>query len=392
MIDVRLLSARSGCCWVMSVEQRSRCYGATPPVASASQMPPTTPAAAPFLDAAVAAAAGRPAHAGVVHAPGRPQPARVPGRPRRGQHPRRDQASRSSRPRSPCNRCAATAWTPRCCTATSSCPPTPSGSASTSHPAPARWPSNRSARRATWTGSARSTRHAVRGRDGPAAGRRAAADVPLLAFAGAPFTVASYLIEGRPVATYEHTKALMHTDERLWHDADGAPRRARRRLHRRPARRRRRRVPAVRLVGRRSAAPTTTASCCPTRRRCSRAARKPSRARPASTSASAATTCSSRCTQPARRVIGLDWRTPIADARRRLGPDLVVQGNLDPALVLAGADVALAGAAAVLADNDGHPGHIFNLGHGVHPTPIPVCSRPSSITCTETHRTGAATT
>ena len=40
------------------------------------------------------------------------------------------------------------------------------------------------------------------------------------------------------------------------------------------------------------------------------------------------------------RVIGLDWRTPIAAARRRLGADVVVQGNLDPALVLAGADVA----------------------------------------------------
>ena len=43
-------------------------------------------------------------------------------------------------------------------------------------------------------------------------------DVPLLAFAGAPFTVASYLIEGRPSKDYRHTKALIHTDEALWHD------------------------------------------------------------------------------------------------------------------------------------------------------------------------------
>ena len=71
------------------------------------------------------------------------------------------------------------------------------------------------------------------------------------------------------------------------------------------------------------------------------------------------------------RVIGLDWRTRITEARRRLGADTVVQGNLDPALVLAGQEVALAGAAAVLADNDGHPGHIFNLGHGVHPDSDP---------------------
>ena len=71
------------------------------------------------------------------------------------------------------------------------------------------------------------------------------------------------------------------------------------------------------------------------------------------------------------RVLGLDWRTPISQARRRMGDDLVVQGNLDPALALAGKDPALAGADAVLADNDHHPGHIFNLGHGVQPDTDP---------------------
>jgi len=48
-----------------------------------------------------------------------------------------------------------------------------------------------------------------------------------------------------------------------------------------------------------------------------------------------------------------------------------VQGNLDPALVLAGRATALSGADAVLADNDGHAGHIFNLGHGVQPNTDP---------------------
>jgi uroporphyrinogen decarboxylase len=70
-------------------------------------------------------------------------------------------------------------------------------------------------------------------------------------------------------------------------------------------------------------------------------------------------------------VVGLDWRTSIGAARKRLGDGIAIQGNLDPALVLAGADVALAGTDAVLADNAGHPGHIFNLGHGVHPTSDP---------------------
>jgi len=66
-------------------------------------------------------------------------------------------------------------------------------------------------------------------------------------------------------------------------------------------------------------------------------------------------------------VLGLDWRTTIRQARRRMGADLVVQGNLDPVLALAGTEPALHGTDAVLADNDGHPGHIFNLGHGVLP-------------------------
>jgi len=56
---------------------------------------------------------------------------------------------------------------------------------------------------------------------------------------------------------------------------------------------------------------------------------------------------------------------------RRMGTDLVVQGNLDPVLALAGTEAALRGADAVLASNAGHPGHIFNLGHGVMPTTDP---------------------
>ena len=75
-------------------------------------------------------------------------------------------------------------------------------------------------------------------------------------------------------------------------------------------------------------------------------------------------------------VLGLDWRTSISDARRRMGADLVVQGNLDPALVLAGTETATRGVDAVLEDNAGtdgdqHPGHIFNLGHGVQPNTDP---------------------
>ena len=109
-------------------------------------------------------------------------------------------------------------------------------------------------------------------------------DVPLIGFAGAPFTVASYLVEGRPSRTYEHTKALMHTDPELWFALlDRLADLALASLQQ-PGRRRRVGRPAVRLVGRRAVArATTSATCCRASRRCSRAS--PTSACPASTSA-----------------------------------------------------------------------------------------------------------
>ena len=82
------------------------------------------------------------------------------------------------------------------------------------------------------------------------------------------------------------------------------------------------------------------------------------------------------------RVIGLDWRTPIAAARRRLGDDVAVQGNLDPALVLAGADVALAGTRDVLADNAGHPATSSTSATACTRQPTPACWRRSSTSST----------
>ena len=195
--------------------------------------------------------------------------------------------------------------------------------------------------------------------------------VPLLAFAGAPFTVASYLIEGRPSRTYEHTKRLMHTQPDLWHDV------------------------MQRLVQH------ATASIASQLDHGARAfqlfdswAGALSRADYDSFVLPHSTSVFERlaATHPrvsgihfgigcdhllesmhaaGPRVLGLDWRTSITDARRRMGDDLVVQGNLDPAMVLAGTETALAGTDDVLADNGGHPGHIFNLGHGVQPNTEP---------------------
>lgn len=65
--------------------------------------------------------------------------------------------------------------------------------------------------------------------------------------------------------------------------------------------------------------------------------------------------------------VSVDWRVGLAEARRVVGPGRSIQGNLDPACLLAGRDVAVARAAEILAENDGRPGHIFNLGHGILP-------------------------
>ncbi len=70
-------------------------------------------------------------------------------------------------------------------------------------------------------------------------------------------------------------------------------------------------------------------------------------------------------------VVGVDWRVPLSVARRRIGPGKAVQGNLDPAICLAPADVAAEEAVKVLVDAAGAPGHVFNLGHGVLPETDP---------------------
>jgi uroporphyrinogen decarboxylase len=70
-------------------------------------------------------------------------------------------------------------------------------------------------------------------------------------------------------------------------------------------------------------------------------------------------------------IVGIDWRTTLADARRRLGPDVALQGNLDPIALLASWHALRDRAQAVLDDAGNAPGHIFNLGHGVLPQ-VPV--------------------
>jgi uroporphyrinogen decarboxylase len=70
-------------------------------------------------------------------------------------------------------------------------------------------------------------------------------------------------------------------------------------------------------------------------------------------------------------VIGVDWRTPLDVAWARLGDGVGIQGNLDPAALLAPRERLLARVDDVLRRAGGRPGHVFNLGHGILPgTPI----------------------
>jgi uroporphyrinogen decarboxylase len=198
-----------------------------------------------------------------------------------------------------------------------------------------------------------------------------ALSVPLLAFAGAPFTVGSYLIEGAPSRTYRFTKALMHTDPALWHRVmerltDSAITFIDTQLSHGAS--------AFQLfdswAGALSVADYDRFVFPHSQRVFGELAHR----HPDAPGIHFGIGCDhllERMHAAGARVIGLDWRTPIRDARRRLGSDTVVQGNLDPALVLAGTDAALAGTREVLADNDGHPGHVFNLGHGVQPDTDP---------------------
>ena len=265
-------------------------------------------------------------------------------------------AARSWSPRSPCSRYAGTAWTRRSCSATSWCRWPRPGSTWTSCPAPARWSPSRSAPRPTSSGSAGSTRDDVSYVD--EAVRLLVAelgDTPLIGFAGAPFTLASYLVEGGPSRTHAKTKALMYGDPELWHalcarlaeiTADvpaGAGRR--------PA------CPRCSCSTRgpaRCPRPTTAASCCRTRPAVLAGLADAGRAR-GSTSGSAPPSCSARWARPAPTWSGVDWRTPLDVATGRIGPDKAVQGNLDPCVLFAPWPVVEAEVRRVLARGPGRP-------------------------------------
>jgi uroporphyrinogen decarboxylase len=195
---------------------------------------------------------------------------------------------------------------------------------------------------------------------------RAALDsrLPLIGFAGAPFTLASYIVEGGASKTFRHTKALMYRDPEAW-----------RALMERLARN------LAAYVNAQIAAGVQAVQIFDTWVGCLGPADYRQYAQPytrmlmneitSGTPLIHFGTGTAELLEDMRAaggdVIGLDWRVELDRAWARLGPDVGVQGNLDPIVLFAGRDVIRREAQRILEQAAGRPGHIFNLGHGILP-------------------------
>ena len=194
-------------------------------------------------------------------------------------------------------------------------------------------------------------------------------DVPLIGFAGAPFTVASYFIEGGPTRTFAKTKSLMHGEPALWFSlmdrlADLAIASLSSQV--------RAGATALQLFDSWAGALS---------RRDYAAYVLPSTTKvlgalgelgvPRIHFALGAGEVLDLIAQAGADVLGVDWHMPLGVAAQRVGPATALQGNLDPAICLAGLSVAARETETILGEAAALPGHIFNLGHGVLPETDP---------------------
>ena len=194
-------------------------------------------------------------------------------------------------------------------------------------------------------------------------------DVPLIGFAGAPFTVASYLIEGRPSRTYARTKSLMYGDPALWHRlldrlADLAIATLRAQVEAG--------AQAVQLFDSWAgdlSAPDYAALVWPASRKV--LAGVADLGVPRIHFGVGTGELLELMVSAGADVLGVDWRVPLDVARTRVGDDVTLQGNLDPSVCLGEWAVVEQRALDVIRRAGSSPRHIFNLGHGVLPETDP---------------------
>ncbi|MGZ0146300.1 uroporphyrinogen decarboxylase [Kribbella sp. WER1] len=192
---------------------------------------------------------------------------------------------------------------------------------------------------------------------------------PLIGFAGAPFTVASYLVEGGPSKDFARTKAMMHGDPKLWHAlADRLADVAIAYL-------------AVQVEAGASAVQVFDSWAGGLSPRDYERFVLPHSAKvfdaleqydvPRVHFGVNTGELLGLMSSVGADVVGVDWRVPLDEAVRRIGTPKPVQGNLDPALLFAGWEAIEPEIDRILAEGKAAPGHIFNLGHGVPPNADP---------------------
>ncbi|GAB3596237.1 uroporphyrinogen decarboxylase [Microbacterium tumbae] len=192
-------------------------------------------------------------------------------------------------------------------------------------------------------------------------------DTPLIGFAGAPFTLAAYLVEGGPSKEHLRARALMHTDPAAWNRlADWLSRISRRFLE------------AQRDAGAATVQlfDSWAGSLSPADYRAfvarhSRAAVADLGVPVIHFGVGTGPFLSDMRLDGAASAVGVDWRQPLDEAASVLGPDVTVQGNIDPALLSAPWAVLEAHVRDVLARGRAARAHILNLGHGVPPETDP---------------------
>lgn len=192
-----------------------------------------------------------------------------------------------------------------------------------------------------------------------------AADQAVVGFCGGPFTVAGYLIEGKPSRDFAVTKALMYREPAVWH---GLLEKLAATFAAYAVAQARAGADAVQLFDSWAGALSpadydefvagSSAHVL---------ASLGAAGVPSIHFGTGTTTLLPAMAACGGDVIGLDWRIPLDEGWARAGADRAVQGNLDPAVLLGPWDRVEASARDVLARAGGRPGHIFNLGHGVLP-------------------------